>query len=258
MNPNHWQKISEIFTAEDIMTPRDQLHSLKFHGGSEPNPSDDQPFDVIPVVQNDRIIGVLEKGTTHMQPLSDHWLISRDIGIPDLVYLFAKTRQKAFLVLHKQDMIGLVSPADLNKLPARVYIYNLIGGLELALMKLVESKFSNRKDSILHLLSEQRQEDLNNTARNLQEGNVDIDLLQHLYLSDLINIVIKEADLREQLDLVTRNQAENSLCGLNELRNQTMHLVKPLLARVPEDLDKLHQRINRAEQILEKLGDKVY
>jgi hypothetical protein len=255
MNANRWQKISEIFTAEDLMTPRDQFHVREFNEEADPIPSDDQPFDVIPVVQNNRIIGVLEKGTTHRQPLSDRWLISRDTGIPDLVCLFAKTRQKAFLVLHKQDVIGLVSPADLNKLPARVYIYNLIGELELALMELIKSQFSYREESIIDLLGETRCAKLQDISKDLEEGNADVGLIQQLYLSDLIEIVVKDQNLRIILGFASRNKAKDYLGGLNELRHRTMHLVKPLLEKVPEDLDKLHQRVNRAMEILENFGE---
>jgi hypothetical protein len=255
MNINHWHKISEVFTAEDLMTPRDQFHVREFNEEADPIPSDDHPFDVIPVVQNNRIIGVLEKGTSHRQPLSDRWLISRDTGIPELVRLFTETGQRAFFVLHKHDIVGLVSPADLNKLPARVYIYILIGELELTLMELVKSQFSNREETIIDLLGEERREKLHDVSKYLEEGNADVGLIQQLYLSDLIEIVVKDQNLRKILGFASRNQAKDYLGGLNELRHRTMHLVKPLLEKVPDDLDRLHQRVNRAMEILENFGE---
>jgi hypothetical protein len=255
MNAIQWQKINEIFTAEDLMTPRSQLYLAERKDGIDPVPSDAQEFDIIPVVEKDRLVGVLEKGTSAMQYLTDCWLISRDTGIPDLVCLFAQTGQRAFLVLHKQDVIGLVSPADLNKLPARVYIYNLIGELELVFMMLIEEHFGNREDLIYQLLSENRQEGLRDISNKLQEGNADVGLIQQLYLSDLINIMVKEPILRNKIGFTSRKQAENTLGGLNDLRAQTMHLVRPLLEKVPEDLDQLHQRINRAVELLEKLNN---
>lgn len=245
----HMPSLSEVFTAEDLMTPRDNLLVHDIDRQDEFTPSATQLYDVIPVVKRNRIVGVLEKGVSGLQPLSDRWLISRDTGIPDLVKLFATTKQKAFLVLYKQDVIGLVSPADLNKLPARVFIYNLIGELELGLTQLIGSLFKDGSDILIELLSADRQKELCEIKDDLLSGNADVDLLQHLYLSDLINIVAKQPELRRALGFSNRKSAEKYLNGLNELRNQTMHFVRPLLQNLPEDLDKLHHRIQRVEEI---------
>lgn len=253
MSLSRLSSLSEVFTAQDLMTPKDRLLVQDLDQPTELSSLTTLPYDVIPVVKRDRIVGVLEKGVQEMQPLSDRWLISRDTGIPDLVNLFATTQQKAFLVLHRQDVIGLVSPADLNKLPARVFIYNLIGELELGLTHLIASQFGNRGDSLIELLSADRQEELREIRDELLSGNADVDLLQYLYLSDLINIIAKQPELRKSLGFSSRKSAENYLNGLNYLRNQTMHFVRPLLQNVPEDLDKLHQRIERVEEIQARL-----
>lgn len=253
MSLSRLSNLSEVFTAQDLMTPKDRLSVQDLDLQDQFAPSAAQPYDVIPVVKRDRIVGVLEKGVPEVQPLSDRWLISRDTGIPDLVNLFATTQQKAFLVLHKQDVIGLVSPADLNKLPARVFIYNLIGELELGLTQLIASQFENGRDSLIELLSAGRQEELREIRDELLSGNADVDLLQYLYLSDLINIIAKQPELRKSLGFSSRKSAENYMNGLNALRNQTMHFVRPLLQNVPEDIDKLHQHIQRVEEIQARL-----
>ena len=150
-------------------------------------------------------------------------------------------------------MIGLVSPADLNKLPARVFIYNLIGGLELGLAHLISSQFKDGSDSLIELLSTDRQKEVHQIKKDLLSGNADVELLQQLYLSDLINIIAKQPELRKSLGFSSRKSAEDYLNGLNALRNQTMHFVRPLLQNIPEDLEKLHQRINRVEEIQTRL-----
>jgi hypothetical protein len=54
------------------------------------------------------------------------------------------------------------------------------------------------------------------------------------------------------LGFSSRRATEKALGGLNDLRHQTMHLVRPLLERVPEDLVKLQERVSRTRDLLEK------
>jgi hypothetical protein len=253
MTLSRWPSLSEIFTAQDLMTPWEQLLVHDLDQQDELKSYATQPYDIIPVVKNGRITAILEKGSPEFQPLLDRWLISRDTSIPDLVNLFTATRQTAFLVFHKQDVIGLVSPADLNKLPARVFIYNLIGELELGLAYLIGSHFNDESDSLIKLLSTDRQKELHEIRKDLVSGNADVELLQQMYLSELINIIAKQPELRKSLGFSSRKSAENYLNGLNSLRDQTMHFVRPLLQNIPADLEKLHERIKRVEEILARL-----
>jgi hypothetical protein len=248
-----WNLLNTVFTVESLMTPRDELVTREFDGSEEKLLESLPSFDIIPVCQGQRIIGVLEKGIPSIQPLSDRWLITRDTSIPDLLDLFVELKQKAFLVFYRREVIGLVTPADLNKLPARAYVYNLIGELEIGLAGLIRTKYNESADSLLGLLSNKRQSEMATRHYELLEGNADVDLLQSLNLSDLIGIVEKVDVLRKEIGLASRNKAEQQFSGLNDLRNQVMHLVKPLLTSVPDDLITLQDRIDRAMALLEQL-----
>jgi hypothetical protein len=255
MIKSSWNLLSTVYTVENLMTPRDQLVTFEVKDGELPLLDETQPYDVIPVVRDKRIIGVIEKGIPQVQTLSDRWLITRDTNIPDLLTLFVETRQKAFLVLYCHDVIGLVTPADLNKLPSRAYVYNLIGELEMGLADLIHIEYGQGVSDFLKLLSKDRRSDLDALQANMSEGNADVDPLQSLYLSDLITIVEKDVRLRARLGLSSRNAAEKIFSGINDLRKQTMHLVCPLLVKVPDDLLTLQNRMERSMAILEKLGN---
>lgn len=248
-----WNLLSTVYTVENLLTPREQLVTHEVKDEEVSTLEETQPYDVIPVVRGKQMIGVMEKGIPQMQPLSDRWLITRDTKIPELLTLFVETGQKAFLVLYCHDVVGLVTPADLNKLPARAYVYNLIGELELGLAALIRIEYGQDVSGILKFLSEDRRSELVTLQANLSEGNADVDVLQSLYLSDLITIVEKDPTLRARLGLTSRKAAEKIFSGINDLRNQTMHLVSPLLIKVPKDLLTLQNRMQRAMVILEKL-----
>lgn len=185
--------LDQVFTAEDLMTP------VKDVERAEPGNLDaartkaiEERYDVLPVFKNEHIIGIFRVDTAEPEPLTDRWLISRDTPILDLINLFVETEQPAFLILHRQEVIGLVTPADLNKLPARVYVYNLIGELELKLAALVQTHFRSDQARFRQALSDERWKKIASDYVRLKRGNADVDPVQLLYLKDLINIVSSE------------------------------------------------------------------
>lgn len=254
-----WELLQQVFTTETIMTAGPDL--LTWEHGTDLAPvraeAESRRFDVVPVTEDGRIVGVLCEEGVKPEDLTDRWLVSRDTGIPDLVTILAESGRPALLVFHRQDVIGMVAPADLNKMPARVYFYNLIGELELVLAEFIRSYWTGDPEDLLLLLSKKRREKLTSQASGLVEGNVNVDPIQLFYLSDLVEVVAKSEGLRSELGFASRGAAADYLNGLVDLRDKTMHLVRPLLERVPEDLYKLHERVERAKHLLEQLNEGI-
>ncbi len=250
-----WGLLRQVFTVETLMTPRRDLFTGEqgadlAHVQSEAR---QRRFDLVPMTHDGRIVGVLRTDGEEPEPLTDRWLVSRDTAIPDLLGLFVETGRPGFLVFWRQDVVGLVTPADLNKLPARIYLYHLIGEVELALALRIRSHFADDPSQLLHMLSEKRRKELEDYLSVLAEGNVDVDPMQLLRLSDVINIAAKHETLRAELGFSSRRATENALGGLNDLRNRTMHPVRPLLERIPEDLERLQRYGQQAGEVLRRL-----
>jgi hypothetical protein len=180
-------------------------------------------------------------------------LVSRDTAIPDLLQILLESGRPGFLVFQRQDVVGLFTPADLNKLPVRVYLYFLIGEVELALTLQIRSHFAAKPEQALQMLSAKRRGELEEQIAGLTEQNIGVDPVQLLRLSDVINIAAKHEPLRSRLGFSSRRAVENALGGLNDLRNRTMHPVRPLLTRIPEDLERLRRYGQQAGEILRRL-----
>jgi hypothetical protein len=137
----------ETFDVSQIMTLRDEL--LCWERGAPQAPvlaqAREDGYNVVPVTEESRIVDVLLVAEERTEPLTRDWLVSRDTGLPALLDLFVETAKPVLLVLHGQDVVGLVSPADLNKLAMRVYLYHLIGGLEMGLKDLISEHFRGIK-----------------------------------------------------------------------------------------------------------------
>lgn len=247
--------LNQVITAHDLMTPKELFFSIELNNLGQIDNLNSE-YDVIPVVDGQKIVGIIEKDIKKVQPIINKWLISHDTSVPDLIDLFIESKQKAFFVLRNQKIVGIVSPADLNKSQARVFIYHLIGELELLLYELLTSHFGNNYDQILQYLSVDRKNKLKKIMADLEDGNTEVNIIQYLNFSELINILCKEKNLWRKIGFQSRNQVENHFNGLADLRNNTIHLVRPLVESIPEGLYSLDKRIERIEKLLEILDPK--
>jgi hypothetical protein len=209
-------------------------------------------YDVIPVKKDGQISGFITNDRPdEIKQLERKRLITHDSPISELVSLFLETLLPALFVISRQEIVGLVTPADLNKLPTRIYIYSLIGEVELQLSNLIRQERRITPEEILSLISKDRSYDVRSLMETLDDQNVDIDIYQLLYLSDMLSIIQKTKVLREGLGFSSRKEAEHGLSGINDLRSQTMHLVKPLLSKMPKDLHTLDTRLARIRHVLD-------
>jgi len=250
-----WGLLRQVFTVETIMTPRSDL--LTGEQGTDiasvRAEARRRRFDLLPITQDGRIVEVLLVKAGEREPLTDRWLVSRDTAIPDLLQILLESGRPGFLIFQRQDVVGLVTPADLNKLPVRVYLYFLIGEVELALTLQIRRHFAAAPEQALHMLSTKRRAELEEQIAGLTEQNIGVDPVQLLRLSDVINIAAKHEPLRSQLGFSSRRAVESALGGLNDLRNRTMHPVRPLLSQVPEDMERLQRYGQQAGEILRRL-----
>ncbi len=254
MNPN-WKLLEQVFTAETLMTPAGELFS--WEAGSQRGDIaglfERTHFDVIPVTSDDKITGLLTNASCNVLPLTHDWLISADTSVPDLIELFVETGRPGYLLLQGREIIGLVTPADLNKVPARSFIYLLIGELEMMLAAWIGQRLLTPEE-ILEQLSARRQELVRTEWSRLVCGNAEVNVIELLTLSDLLGIIERREDLRAFFEFPSRSKAHDYLGGLRVLRNDTMHTVRPLIRHLPEDLVTLQKRIQRAGSVMTRLN----
>lgn len=186
----------------------------------------------LPVKHNDNIIGLVrrdELSVGEVIPLTADWLIAADTPILHLIELFAEKLDRVFLVLQSSKIIGLVAPADLNKVAARASIYLLTAQFEDDLARLVRNVLNENEAELESLLSESRIQTLREEQKQSQKGDLNLSLFYHLYLADLFTIVAKHDGLRNRLGMRSRKHADGEL-DFADLRNRVSHLTGLLLA----------------------------
>jgi len=245
-----WSLLDQVFTVETIMTPHDD--QLLVWSGSESieaiwQKATQLRIDTVPVTENGAITAVLKQGSNQSLPLTPNWLISRDTSIPELLKLFVTNGQTCLFVFYKQEVIGLVTPSDLNKLPACTYFYNLLAELEILIASHAKQHLGQLdEDDLAQLEHKSESEEL---SKQLEKSNLGIDPIHTLSLSDLVNIISRSEALYRKLGFNSSSQVLKNLGGLVALRNQIMHPVRRVLDD-SQDINKLNERIQRALHLI--------
>ena len=236
------------YTVLDIATPLAQLTCWRV----------DEPRDAvvtaagahnlsfIPVLDDDGVCGIISRADLHAGasalPLTADWLLATDTPVLELFRLFAQRPRRVFLVLQASSVVGLVTPADLNKIPARASVYLLVAHFEMELARLLRQEFDEDGD-FRPFFTASRWHKLQEDKTQRTRGDVELDLLQMMELGDLVDIARKHDGVRRQLGFASNSQCRKAM-DLQGIRNRISHPTRPLIER-REDLADLNDACER-------------
>lgn len=252
-----WQSVKISFTVSDIMTKRDQWEVIMIEDRNE-TCKQELKYDVTPISRNGIVNTFIQnKNNRKEQEITRDWLITNNTSIPELIKTFIETKKPALFVIKTQDFVGLVTPADINKLEARSFMYYVIGELELVIVEFIRIIGQLTPDEIINCFSEKRRADILETAEKLHEENVDVtpDYLELLQFSELIRIIEKNEKIYNALGFMSRAKAHDSLYGLVNLRNAVMHPSKPLIIDKYTSLKDVNDRFLLIEYLFNKINE---
>lgn len=218
-----------------------------------------QRFDILPIV-NDAEIKKYYR--THKwndySSISQDTITYRDVipyhtHIHDVIKALAIESRNFFFLHNERRIVGLVSVANLNCRQVKVYLFSLLSELEVRLGNFISSHVS--EDVLLKMTFEtkekEKHEEVMKRYQQDKKTGSDASFVEYLYLSDLINIIIKQK-LYDQLGY-SRTRFENRLGSLNELRHAVAHPARSIVTD-KHPVEKLWERIDRVEEALFILG----
>jgi hypothetical protein len=153
----------------------------------------------------------------YMEPLSAEHLISDATPLLGTLSVL-KARQHAF-VLVGPEVKGIVTRADLNKPPLRIYLFGLVSLLEMHLAFWVRAEYPG--DSWQGHLADGRLKAANKIQESRCSQNPECELRECLQLCDKRDLVLKRTQLCESLGLAPN--AETQLKNAEKLRNLLAH-----------------------------------
>lgn len=177
-------------------------------------------IDQVPVVDAGRVIGVLERRdplpdgpvSQHMRYLDGSILVSGD---EPLTRFLLETFQGSYrIVIDGAQINGIVTWADVLKLPVRLLAFTLVTHLESIMAQIITDRFPE-EDEWLPLLSDDKQKDLLAVLEKRRAENLDPYLFEMTSFSDKATIVRKS--------LKPSTQFKSDMFKIQDLRNSVAH-----------------------------------
>lgn len=169
----------------------------------------------------------LSEGTVenHKRPMSVEYLISDSTPIADLLGVL-RARERAF-VLVGPELKGIVTLADLNKPPIRVYLFGLVSLLEMHLRFWIRNAYPD--GSWKEHLKEKRIENANKIHAERKKLNQQIDLLDCLQVCDLSDLLLSNEKLWKRLGIESKGKGEELLRESEKFRDRLAHSQQDLV-----------------------------
>lgn len=259
MNHGHSDDIATAIRTRHLQTP---IARVLCYGADTPasdvaNALADAGFDFAPVTREGEICGYVHRtdlvdqaGTlaAHIRPLTASRVIAGDTPLATL--LPALRRARFLFVVDGHDLVGIVSPADLNKQPGRTYFYLLVSAFELDLAERTRASFADQEKALL-LLPQSRQERIRDRLATEERDDVLADVVAAMDFTDLLKIVKKTDALRVAFGNYSAGKWESQVSApLITLRNEVMHSVRTLATDAPASLERLISLDERLRNLL--------
>ena len=189
----------------------------------------DPVFDYLPVMDaNGHLIGLLSEDAIdnasrdgddarigeYMDPLSEADLMGA--GTP-IVALIGRIRQKPFLVVSSQEIIGMVAWSDLQKLPVRAALFALVTGFELTMYEAIRRRFGKRDNWTTRLTSCRLSMAETEYRKQCKRGS-DVNLLLCTQFCDKRDIVIKSCDFE-----IGKQKLRKKFRAIEQVRDDVAH-----------------------------------
>lgn len=251
-----WDLLHEVFTVQTIMTPWEEV-ATRPDGASRKEVhafAEREGYDLIPIVREGNVISLYRWKESAEEQLTDKWLVPDGTPIPELLEHFESKGATGLIVSNlKGNAVGIVTPADLNKMPARVFFFNALAELEVALAEGIRQHYNGKHEQLINFVTDaERKKKLAETLETMDQEDVKIDLVQFLMLSELVRTVRETASLRTKLGFSSKTQVDNQLNGLVYFRNDVAHSVR-LMLKNRDEVGTLGRHVKQTRHALDQI-----
>ncbi|WP_394173493.1 CBS domain-containing protein [Thalassotalea litorea] len=219
-------------------------------------------FDQAGVVnEHKQIIGYIETKNlnghnieNHLQKISIDQVISDSTPLADLLNVL-KTKELAY-VNHGNQVVGIVTKADINKPPVRVYIFGIISLFEMHINFWIR-KFHAHDNWTKHL-NEKRLKIAKSIYEMRKGENQDLMLLDCIQIADKRDILSRTSLFCEQFNF-SRRRFDKLLKIIEKMRNELAHSQSSVIANISWNdfattLESAEGFLMESDQMIEQLA----
>lgn len=228
-------------------------------------------YDAAPIYQDSHPVGFVHGNdidtdadgddlADHLTPLTIDHMISGDAAFPAVVSALI---EKPVYFLGGHDTVnGILTRADLNTGPARIYLFDRITYLEEHLRELILDRAPNWKDTAVSVAE---LDDIESRYEDAKAVNIELDELQYAQFSTLETIVSSVEACWQICGFTSKGGAGTRLHEVTELRNDVAHanlLVENTdgndFLSTGRTTENLYDTLETIEQALAQLRDAGY
>ncbi len=158
-----------------------------------------------------------------------------------------------FYVNHGAKIVGIITKADLNKPPVRVYVFGMLSLFEMHLNSWI--RFEYPDNGWQEHISEQRLGKAQETYELRKKNNQDLYLIDCLQLADKRDLLAKSKEFRARFDF-TKQGFERFIRYAEQIRNEIAHSQDSIIASLPWEsfvnvLEGVDRFLTESDQLIE-------
>jgi hypothetical protein len=216
---------TESFIARDIAEPLASFDAAA-NAAEVRKYMDDNGWRVVGIRSNGEIVGYVEK---HM--LEDGSCIRSQRSLSEagvlrdsdsLLNVLTAMNHAPFLLITVLGTVGgVITPADLQKPPVRMWVFGIVTLIEMRCLELIERHCP--VDAWKEHVSEGRLQKAQALLDERRRRNQSVRLIDCLQFSDKGQIIARSEEIRQHTIFTSRRQAEDATKKLELLRNNLAH-----------------------------------
>jgi hypothetical protein len=191
----------------------------------------------------------------HLEVIRDDHTVAESAPVSNLLSRLVSLEQVFVVVDDKLE--GIITRADLNKPPIRVYLFGLVSLLEMHLSFWVRRKYPD--STWESAISDKRLAAARAALAEVERRNDSASLFSCLQFSDKCDLVTRDDAFRQAFGFASRKSAGRYLDGMEILRNRLAHSQPTLVGRMswPEIVQlaiDTESYLHRSDEQLERLA----
>ncbi len=221
------QQILDLLTVKAIMTPRGKffcihpkqdiseaeklLSKQKFSGA----PLEDEKIHrYVTLERLKKNLGLFKLCEQIAEEIGPNESVPENTTIARAIELFSLREDSSpFFVFHNKSVVGLVTAADLDKIPVKVYFFTLISALESLLLNIIGKGYHNKYKLLLD-----NPKQVEKRCRRCAGEKVGLEEHNYLMTREILEIVSK-SDIRARIGVTD----DSELPELQKFRNDVAH-----------------------------------
>ena len=214
-------------------------------------------FDILPIVEDGKVKEYYQtQEPNDFSQAAKQTITYRDVvplhtHVRDVIKSFAEHDRTFYFLSNENEVVGLITVANLNCRQVKTYLFSLLSELEIRLGQFVSERIP--EDELLAMTFGEAVKDKHENVKERFEEDrgkgIELAFVEYLYLSDLIDLVLR-TDLYK--DLGYTKKAFKKVNSLNELRHAVAHPARSIVGN-RDATTTLWRRIDRIEELLFQL-----